>query len=102
MRGYPGVDGLSARGHVVVRAGRLLRGYLGGARRVATITLTARQTASAFLEGLNFPLGRPCHRYRELMITPPNATRSVRLRARYSFCSPTIHPIVAGRTGTRR
>jgi hypothetical protein len=57
MRGYPGVDGLSARGHVVVRAGRLLRGYLGGARRVATITLTARQTAAAFLEGLNFPIG---------------------------------------------
>ncbi len=103
MRGYPGVDGLSAGGRVVVHAGRALNGYLGGAGRVVTITLTAGQTASALLEGANFPIqGQPCHPYRDLMITPPQATQSVVLYARYSFCYPVIHPIVAGRTGTRR
>ena len=30
LRGYPGIDGLSADGRVVVRAKRLLHGYLGG------------------------------------------------------------------------
>lgn len=103
LRGYPLVDGLSATGRVVVHAGNSLNGYLGGAGRVATITLAAGQTASALLEGANFPIqGRPCHPYRALRIAPPHATRSVRFSARYSFCYPTIHPIVAGRTGTRR
>ncbi len=103
MRGYPAVVGLSADGRVVVRPGRTLHGYLGGARRVATITLTTGQTGSAFLEGLNFRIqGLPCHLYRDLLITPPNATHGVRRRARYSFCLPTIHPVVAGSTGTRR
>jgi hypothetical protein len=103
LRGYPGVDGLSANGRVVVHAGHSLSGYLGGAGRVATITLAAGQTASAFLEGANFPIqGRPCHPYRTLRISAPDATHSVQLSARYSFCYPVIHPVVAGRTGTRR
>lgn len=93
LRGYPGIDGLSADGRVVVRAKRLLHGYLGGARQIATITLGRGQSASAFFEGANFPIYRqPCHSYRDLRITPPDATRGVRLYARYSFCSPRFIP----------
>lgn len=104
LRGYPGIDGLSAVGRVVVQAKRLLQGYLGGARQIATITLTHGQYASALFEGVDpaFLPGQPCHSYRDLRITPPDATRGVRLYARYSFCYPEIHPVIAGRTGTRR
>ena len=100
LRGYPGVDGLAANGRVVVHATRTLRGYLGGARKIRTITLRDGQVASATFEGLDTTItGRPCHAYRFLKITPPNGTHSVRLRPPGSFCYPEIHPVVAGKTG---
>jgi len=96
LRGYPNVEGLSADGRTVVRARHTLRGYLGGARQVSTITLAPGQTASALLEGENFPSpGHPCPSYRYLRITPPHAARSVRRDARYRFC----YPVVAGSSG---
>ncbi len=55
LRGYPGIDGLSADGRVVVRAKRLLHGYLGGARQIATITLGRGQSAQRFSRGPTSP-----------------------------------------------
>jgi hypothetical protein len=94
LRGYPGVDGLSASGATVVHAKRTLFGYLGGTRTITTVTLTHGKSASALLEGLNASApGQPCHRFQKLEITPPNATTSVKLPA-FSICYPEIHPVV--------
>jgi|SRR5450755_778102 hypothetical protein len=99
LRGFPHVDGLSASGRVIIRAKRALKGYFGD-WRVATITLTNRQTASALLEGLDPTfLPRPPGSSRSLRIAPPNASHSVRRRTSYPLCCLTIHPIVAGRNG---
>jgi hypothetical protein len=101
LRGYPGVDGLR-HGHAVVHARRTRRGYLAGAP-VRTVTLRHGRTASATLEGASGPYpGRRCRRYRALRITPPNETHSIRRRVRAAFCYPEVHPVVHGRSGTKR
>ena len=101
LRGYPGVDGLVADGRAVVHATRSLSGYLGGAKALESVVLGHGKTASALYEGLGGPLpGHRCPNYRFLEITPPNETHSVRLRVDRGLCSPQIHPVVAGRTGS--
>ena len=99
LRGFPRVDGLSASGRVIIRAKRALKGYFGR-WRIATITLTNGQTASALLEGLDpaFFSRRP-RSSRSLRITPPNASHSVRRRTSYPLSYLTIHPVVAGPNG---
>jgi hypothetical protein len=103
LRGYPGVDGLSTQGRVLVHARRTPRGFLGGLRPghfVGTVTLAAGGTASALLEGLGvgFTSG-PCPRYRYVRVTPPGAMASMAFPVPYPVCDPQIHPVVAGRTG---
>ena len=99
LRGFPRVDGLSASGRVIIRAKRALKGYFGR-WRIATITLTNGQTASALLEGLDpaFFSRRP-RSSRSLRITPPNASHSVWRRTSYPLSYLTIHPVVAGPNG---
>jgi hypothetical protein len=99
LRGFPRVDGLLARGRVIIRAKPALTGYFGS-WSIATITLENGQTASALLEGVDpaFFTRRP-RSSRRLLVTPPNASHSVRLRAPYPFADLTIHPVVAGRNG---
>jgi hypothetical protein len=100
LRGYPGLDGVTAGGHVVVQARRTLIGYLGGAKAINNVILRHGASASALYEGLDEPLpGRSCPNYRFVTITPPNDTRSVRLRQGRGLCSPQIHPVISGRTG---
>lgn len=100
MYGYPGVDGLTARGTTVVHASRSRYGYLGGTRTITTVTLATGKTASAFFEGLNFAVtGKPCPKFAQLAVTPPNNTQSVRLKAT-PVCYPTIHPVVPGSSGS--
>jgi Protein of unknown function (DUF4232) len=103
LRGYPGVDGLSAEGRVIVHARRTPRGFLGGLRSgqsAETVTLATGSTASALLEGLGvgFTSG-PCPRYRYVRVTPPGATTSMAFPVPYPVCDPQIHPVVPGRTG---
>ena len=101
LRGYPGVDGLSASGAVVVHAKRTLYGYLGGTHTIKTVTLAEGKTASAFLEGFNAPTPhQPCHPFKYLKITPPNQTKSVKIAAHDSVCYPEIHPVVVGSSGS--
>jgi hypothetical protein len=101
LRGYPGVDGLSSSGAVVVHAKRTRYGYLGGTRTIKTVTLAKGKTASAFLEGYNAPSPHQiCHPFKYLKITPPNQIRSVNIASRDSVCYPEIHPVVVGSSGS--
>jgi hypothetical protein len=101
LRGYPGVDGLSASGAVVVHAKRTLYGYLGGTHTIKTVTLAKGKTASAFFEGFNAPAPhQTCHPFKYLKITPPNQTNSVKIASRDSVCYPEIHPVVVGSSGS--
>jgi Protein of unknown function (DUF4232) len=102
LRGYPPVDGLSASGRVVVRAKPALTGYFGS-WSIATITLKNGQTASALLVGVDPTFfAPPPPSARRLRVTPPNASHSVLLRAPYPLADLTIHPVVAGQSGTGR
>jgi hypothetical protein len=101
LYGYPGVDGLTAGGKPVVHAKRTLFGYLGGAHKIATVTVATGRTASAYFEGLNSDLtGKPCPTFSLLAVTPPNDTTSVRVKAG-TLCYPTIHPVVPGSSGSQ-
>ena len=101
LRGYPGVDGVRAGGKVVFHARRTRHGYLGGSsHRPRRVVLRRGRTASALLEGLSAPHGSRCRRYHRLVITPPDATRSVRRRPKSRLCKPEIHPVVHGRDGS--
>lgn len=99
LRGFPRVDGLSASGRVIISAKRALNGYFGR-WRIATISITNGQTASALLEGVDpaFLSPRPPSS-RSLRITPPNASHSVGRRTSYPLADLTIHPVVAGLNG---
>jgi hypothetical protein len=103
LRGYPGVDGLSAKGRVIVHARRTPRGFLGGLRSghsAETVTLATGSTASALLEGLGVGfISGPCPRYRYVRVTAPGATTSMAFPVPFPVCDPQIHPVVPGRTG---
>jgi hypothetical protein len=103
LQGYPGVDGLSTLGRVLVHARRTPRGFLGGlppGHSAGTVNLATGSAASALLEGLGvgFTSG-PCPRYRYVRVTPPGATTSIGFPVPYPVCDPQIHPVVPGRTG---
>ena len=101
MYGYPGVDGLTASGKTVVHASRRLYGYLGGTHKITTVTIATDRTASAFFEGLNAGLtSRPCPKFSQLAVTPPNDTRSVQVKVT-TLCQPEIHPVVPGSSGSQ-
>ena len=101
LRGYPGVDGATQSGRVVVHARRTPSGYLGGPGRTATVHLPTARTASALLEGLGGQMrgGPPCHHYQDLIITPPRNQRRVIRPDGNGVCYPQIHPVTSGRNG---
>lgn len=103
MGGYPGVNGLDARGEAVVDAHRTTEGYLGAASP-KPLTLAPGAEASALLEGNNGATsgGPPCPTYVALAVTPPGETHSVRLQSHYPICYPVVHPLVAGAAGGAR
>lgn len=97
MGGYPGIDGLDAKGNVVAHARRTKSGYLASAEP-ADIIVPHGGASSALLEGSigPSPSGPPCPRYSALVVTPPGETNSVHLRSEYPLCYLEIHPVVAG------
>jgi Domain of unknown function (DUF4232) len=102
LRGFPTVYGLSNRGRVIIRAKPSLEGNFGH-WHIATITLKNGQAASALLEGIDpIFLSHPPLSSRIFGISPPNASRSVRLRTKYAISDLLIHPIVAGLKGGGR
>jgi len=106
LHGYPGLDGVSSDGAVVVSAQRTPNGYLGGPSGSTVepnVELSSGQTASALFEGIDGPVASlgPCHTFAAVVITPPNETESVHLpfSGGAYLCYPQIHPVVAGTTG---
>jgi hypothetical protein len=105
LEGYPGFDAVTATGHTV-HAKRELAGYLGGAKAIRPVVLGHGKAASAMYEGL--AIGRngkasACPRFTHVVVTPPNATTSVRRSIRPTrICDLAIHPVVPGRSGSQR
>ena len=115
LTGYPGIAGLNASGQQVIQAARTLNGYLGGLWSGATtlprVSLAPGQVASAIVEGTDNPIGTAtsCPYYDYLLVTPPNLTKSTRVRVFGLGTSPTnglpgcstieVHPVVPGSSG---
>ena len=101
LRGYPGLDALSAHGHVLAHAHRTRVGFAGGAHVKRTVAIKPGHYASATVEWLNFnPVTTgDCRFSRSIATTPPHTTHTVRLRVSVSVCGLLIHPTVAGRSG---
>jgi Domain of unknown function (DUF4232) len=105
ITGYPGVDGLSAKGHRVLSAKRTKSGYLGGvfAGPIPKVHLAKGKTASAMVEWTD--LGSPCPRVHSLKVTPPDALTGVvfspKLLKSTTLCHVEVHPVVPGTTGRK-
>ena len=86
------------RGVQIAQAVRTLNGYMGGAGQSAPhVTLEPGVTASAVVEGTDVPVGSEtsCPTYSSLLVTPPDATQSVRFRISLPGCSGLqVHPVV--------
>jgi Protein of unknown function (DUF4232) len=106
LTGYPGVAGLNAAGAQVIQATRTLNGYmqvLPAGQGPPVVTLTTGQSASAFVEGTDVPVGgaTSCPTYPKLLVTPPNTTQQVTIDMSMPGCSPVqVHPVVPGTTGS--
>jgi hypothetical protein len=106
ITGYPGVDGLNAKGHRILSAKRTKSGFLGGVASgpIPKVHLAKGKTASAIVEWTD--LGSPCPRVHSLKITPPNASNSVILSPKslkpQTLCRVEVHPVVPGTTGQKR
>jgi hypothetical protein len=106
LMGYPGVAGLDASGHQAIQATRTLNGYirvLPPGQGPPVVTLTSGESASAFVEGTDVPLGgaTSCPSYPKLLVTPPNTTRSVLVDMAMPGCTPVqVHPVVPGTKGS--
>lgn len=103
--GYPGAALVTGGGHQV-QVPRTPQGYLGGispqAKADPVVVLAPGQTGSALLEGEDSSAsGGACLAYASLLVTAPNQTVTSRLARALSICSPQIHPVVAGTSGTQ-
>ena len=101
--GYPGVAGLNTAGVQVTEALRTLFGYLGGTRHTSEVVIAPGESASALVEGTDNPAGNAtsCPTYPNLLVTPPNTTRSVTIHIAMLGCSRLqVHPVVPGTTGS--
>ena len=104
VRGYPGVDGLSARGHRLVSARRTKSGYLGGLKPgypIPQVHLAGGQTASAIVEWF---VGVPsCLPARSLKVIAPDTLSAVTFSPKSlgseRMCDLQVHPVVFGVTG---
>jgi hypothetical protein len=107
MSGYPGLAILSAAGKQIIQATRTPSGYLGGIRNgkppFATVLLDAGGSASALVEGqVVNNTGKTCPTEHALLTTPPATTAPIKISATTVFCGQVqIHPIVAGKSGSK-
>jgi hypothetical protein len=94
--GYPGVAGLDSQGNQVTQAVRVPNQPLN------TVVLSPGATASALVQGSDVPTGTAtsCATYAALLVTPPNATVSVKVAASLPGCAGLrVNPVVSGSTG---
>jgi hypothetical protein len=112
LTGYPGAT-VTNNGQYnfapYVNAQRTLRGYLGGASAVTTVSLAPGGTASAVLEWLDAPTDGsepnaancPGMAGGYLEITPPNTTVASKFDPPTDMCTDIqIHPVVSGSSGS--
>jgi hypothetical protein len=102
LYGYPGLDAITASGHVLKHARRTVSGFTGGSRSgVRTVLLRPGRYASADVEWLNFhpTTGRGCRFSAAIATTPAGTTHTVRLARSVSVCRLQVHPTVPGRSG---
>lgn len=99
--GYPGLDALNAKGHVLAHARRTLRGFAGGASAERTIVVRPGRFASATVEWLNFNphTAGPCTFSKSIATTPANTTHTVHFPVSVSICQLQVHPTVGGTSG---
>ena len=108
LSGHPGVALLNTDGRQVIQAQRELNGFIGGLHDYSggplpAIGLGPGETASALVEGDDVPPSGadPCSGpFGGILVTPPNATQSVRIDVGVPGCSDfEVHPVVLGTTG---
>jgi hypothetical protein len=102
LYGYPGLDALTASGHVLAHARRTLHGFTGGSRHgLQTVIVRPGRYGSADVEWMNFNpgTGGTCRFSHSVAATPANTTHTVHLGRPVSVCSLQVHPTVAGPTG---
>jgi len=107
LSGYPGVAGLDGDGRQVTQAQRQPNGFIGGLHDYSggplpAIGLSSGETGSALIEGQDNPPdgATPCAVFAGVLVTPPNATQSVRIDVGVPGCSDfQVHPVVLGTTG---
>ena len=100
--GYPGLDALTATGHVLAHATRTRYGFAGGSRHgIQNVTVTAGHYASATVEWMNFnPVTSGACTYSDkIEVTPANTHTAAELPVKVSVCALQVHPTVAGTTG---
>jgi hypothetical protein len=101
LHGYPGLDGITAKGHVLVHAKRTRLGFAGGAHVKGIVAIRPGHFASATVEWLNFNpfTSGPCRFSASIATTPAHTTKTVHFRVSVSACGLLIHPTVAGTSG---
>jgi hypothetical protein len=99
--GYPGLDALNAKGHLLAHAKRTLHGFAGGAKSEKTVKVAPSGFASATVEWMNFnPVtSGACAFSKSVATTPANTTHTVHFAVSVSKCDLQIHPTVAGTSG---
>lgn len=101
IHGYPGVDAIGKRGHILKHAKRTLNGFTGGSRHgVPHIVLRPYRFASADVEWVNFGRGgTTCPSSLSVNATPANTGYTEHLARSVSLCHLQVHPTVPGRSG---
>jgi hypothetical protein len=96
LTGYPGVD--SGAGGPLLHAERTLSGFMGGldTDRMPTLTVSEYQPATALVEGVavdRLDAGHLCPTYRQLVVTPPDATVATAVPVGIDTCELQVHPM---------
>jgi hypothetical protein len=102
--GYPGLDGMTAKGKVLVHAKRTLHGFAGGVKVEKTVTVAAGHYAFAVAEWMDFnpKTSGPCKFSSYVLATPANTSHTVKLHVSVSNCDLQIHPTEAGTDGNNQ
>jgi hypothetical protein len=103
LSGYPALEALDRRGHVVARAQRTPLGFAGGSHNgTHPVVLRPGASASATAEWLNFNAATSgsCPFSQSIATAPPNVAHLVRLSRSVSTCELQIHPAVPGLSGS--
>jgi Protein of unknown function (DUF4232) len=97
VSGYPGLDAIGRKGHVLAHAARTISGY-GGRGHLGLVRVRPGGYASASVEWLNFNggTGGSCRFSAAVNTIVAGTARVHRLPVSVSVCGLQVHPTVAG------